>query len=292
MSNENALANPEVITMLEEKNLKLLERERDLAEKQEELQAQKEELTAAIEELVNKNNSLTDALIQLQKRNKELDLLLYRASHDLKTPVSSIQGLINLMESELTTPEQKQLLEFIEQKTSQMNDVLKSMTMLAQASFEKIQPEKVNLRAITDQVMKDLSYLPNFKNVDVFYNYGNTLETITDELVIYNILKCLISNAIIFRDPLTHGNVWIDFSYQQDLLLIEITDDGDGISPEISGDIFNMFFRGSERSHGAGLGLYIVKNAVDRMKGTIRWISKMGKTTFQVTLPKINFNNQ
>jgi signal transduction histidine kinase len=124
MPTERDLAHSDIIIMLEEKNLKLLERERDLAEKQEELQAQKEELTAAIEELVNKNNSLTDTLIQLQKRNKELDLLLYRASHDLKTPVSSIQGLVNLMESEPITPEQKQLLEFIEQKTSQIHVVM------------------------------------------------------------------------------------------------------------------------------------------------------------------------
>jgi signal transduction histidine kinase len=270
------------------KNQKLIDREAELADKQEELQAQKEELTAAVEELVNKNNSLTDALSQLQKRNKELDALLYRASHDLKSPVTSLQGLVNLMESEITTTEQKSMMGYMNQKLSQMNGILKSMELLAQAAFEKIEYEKLTVKSIVDQVLSDLSYLPQRENVSIHFTFTENMQVVSDRLFLYNILKSLLSNAIIFRDVLKPGNVWLEINATNGRLLIEVTDDGEGMPANISSHVFDMFYRGSERSLGAGLGLYIAKTAVERMKGEIRWISRSGKTTFQIDLPEPN----
>lgn len=259
--------------------------EHELAEQQEEFQAQKEELTAAIEELVSKNNYLTETLAQLQKRNEELDLLLYRTSHDLKSPITSLQGLLNLLASEELTDSQLQLLEFMDQKTSQMSDVLKSLNMLSEASFEKIKFSKIRLDETVKGAMQDLKYLPNFPIVNVKIEY-NSLETVNaDEHALYNILKCLLANSIVYRDPTREGNVIVSFEEKGSSLIIEITDDGDGVPPEVGSEIFKMFFRGSEKSHGPGLGLYIVKTVVERLKGDIRWISRPGRTTFQVVLP-------
>ncbi len=285
MPNEEDSSAINLISILQQRNQKLLDRENELAEKQEELQSQKEELTAAIEELVIKNNRLTEALQQLQTRNQELDQLLYRTSHDLKTPVSSLEGLLHLMKSETLSESQITLLQYMDQKISQMNDVLKSLAMLAEVSFEKIVLQQVNLRQLATQVINDLSYLPNFSSVKIEFNYNGLEEVRNDEQVLYNVLKCLVSNAIIFRDPLELGWVGINFSNSGKFFLIEVLDDGEGISPTISNDIFKMFFRGSEKSHGAGLGLYIVKSVVKRMNGEVRWTSKEGKTTFQVALP-------
>ncbi|HOX84131.1 MAG TPA: HAMP domain-containing sensor histidine kinase [Chryseolinea sp.] len=277
----------ELISALQLKNRQLEEREEDLADQKEELHAQKEELTAAIEELVLKNNSLADTLQQLQKRNQELDQILYRASHDLKTPVSSLKGLLDLMRSENLTPSQTNLHTYMNQKVSQMNDVLKSLTMFAEASFEKIEMKDVSLKNVTEEVLRDLSYLPNYGNVNIAIEYNNLHHVQTDELVLYNILKCLISNSITYRDPIKEGNVWVHFSKSPEHIHIKVSDDGEGISMEISNSVFDMFFRGSERSHGQGLGLYIVKSVMDRMKGEVSWISESNKTTFQISLPQI-----
>lgn len=271
------------------KNIDLFRDEHRLAEQQEELQAQKEELTAAIEELVSKNNYLTETLAQLQKRNEELDLLLYKTSHDLKSPITSLQGLLHLLSSEKLTDSQRQLLDYMDQKIAQMNDVLKSLNMLSQASFEKIKPTRIHLDEAIKVAMNDLKYLPNFPIVQVHFEY-NSLETVyADEHALYIILKCLLANAMIYREPTREGKVVVTFE-EKASLIIEVTDDGDGISPEIGNEIFKMFFRGSEKSHGSGLGLYIVKVVVERLKGDIRWISRPGRTTFQVVLP--NLQNQ
>lgn len=276
----------ELISALQLKNQQLAERESELDDQREELQAQKEELTAAIEELLLKNNSLADTLQQLQKRNQELDQILYRASHDLKTPVSSLEGLLDLMKGEDMTPSQTNLHTYMNQKVSQMNDVLKSLTMFAEASFEKIEVKDVPLNAVAEEVLKDLSYLPNFNNVKIQIIYNDLHHVRTDELVLYNILKCLISNSITYRDPLPAGNVWVQFNKIEKRLIIEVMDDGEGISNDIHASVFEMFFRGSERSLGQGLGLYIVKSVVERMNGEIQFRSNSGKTTFQVMLPE------
>ena len=88
------------------------------------------------------------------------------------------------------------------------------------------------------------------------------------------------------NEQVAKAQVYFAFSKSEKNVSIEVIDDGEGISPAISSEIFNMFYRGSERSHGQGLGLYIVKSVVERMKGQIRWISKSGKTTFQIILPE------
>lgn len=173
----------------------------------------------------------------------------------------------------------------MEDKVSRMNDVLKSLNMLSEASFREIAIQAVKLRESARQVLSDLKYLPNFQQVELQFEY-NGLEIVnTDELVLYNILKCLISNSIIFRNPVHKGKVTVAFQYRDNNFIIEVSDDGEGISAEIDGKIFNMFFRGSDRSHGAGLGLYIVKTVAERLHGEVRWVSKPGNTMFQVVLP-------
>lgn len=268
----------------------LAEHDSELRELKEELLSQREELTAAIEQLVLKNNHLEEALFQLKRRNEELDKILYRASHDLKTPVSSLEGLLELMAGEELSAELLNLHQFMDQKVSQMNDILKSLSLFAQASFDKIIVKEVVLENVVRQALRDLAYLPNRQDVTIHVEYNNIISVVSDELVVYSILKSLISNAVIYRDSLTAGNVWVSFTKEAEALCIEVADDGEGIAPEISAKIFDMFFRGSERSVGPGLGLYIVKIATEKMKGQIWWTRTNGKTIFRLVLPPIELS--
>lgn len=256
-----------------------------ISEQEEELLAQKEELTAAIEELLLKNKYLDDALQQLTVRNKELDILLYRASHDLKTPVSSLEGLINLLEAENLTESQRELTYYMEDKVSQMRDVIKSISMLSEASFNEVRFNPLDVRELAYRIKDGLRYLPNFANVDVEFQFDGVVSINTDDLLFHNILKSLLANAITFRDSLTHGSVKVLFECKKSLFITTVQDDGEGIANSIQDRVFDMFFRGSERSIGSGLGLYIAKKAVDRLKGSIAFESQPGRTIFKVFLP-------
>ena len=282
----------QLASLLKEKSQQLLIHEYEISEQKEqleaqkeELEAQKEELTAAIEELQLKNNSLSETLQQLQQRNQELDQILYGTSHDLKTPLSSMGGLLNLLKLEILTPTQQDIYWHMGQKVTQMQDRLNSLTMLSQANFEKIERRNISLSMVVKQVIHDLNYLAQTEYVIIDILYNGLEQVYLDERVLYNLLKCLVSNALTYRSFTKKGFVWISFSRKEEELWLEVTDDGDGISPAISEYIFKMFFRGSDRSGGAGLGLYIVKNTVKRIKGSVDWVSKPGRTTFQVMLP-------
>lgn len=272
--------------LLNERNTQYLERERDLAEQQEELLAQKEELTAAIEELVLKNNSLEEALRKLKLRNDELDQVLYRASHDLKSPVASLQGLLDLLRTESLSDSQGTLVFYMEQKILQMNNVLKSLSMLARASFDPFQRVDIPLEPLVEETVNELKFLPGFPTVKISKELNGLVSVASDPSALQIIVHALLANAIIFRDPTVQGKVAISISRQAARIAIEVSDDGEGISPEAGKRMFEMFFRGSIRSHGSGLGLYIVDTVVKRMKGEIRWVSKPGDTTFQVLLPE------
>ncbi len=274
-----------LVLLLETKNQKLLETENELLEQKEELQSQKEELTAAVEALVAKNNSMAEVLKQLQQRNVEMDKILYGTSHDLRTPVSSLIGLLNLLKMEMLSPNQLQIHEHMEQKVLQMSTILSSLSILSFAFFNQIVKTQVSLLSLTEKVMKELTLIPGFNEITFNIGYNNIEYITTDETGLHYILKCLLDNAISFSNSHGEKKVNLEFNKSEDWLTIKVNDNGMGISQDVGDRIFEMFFRGSELSQGSGLGLYIVKNLVDRMNGKISWNSDANGTVFQVVLP-------
>jgi signal transduction histidine kinase len=263
----------------------LMERESDLADRMEEIEAQKEELTAAVEELQSKNTMLESALEELRERNQELDQILYRASHDLRSPMTSIVGILNLLEHEPLSEIQKKSFEHIRDKSSQMDELLKSLSSLSKTISNDIHFSKVNPELCIRSCINDLRYLKNFSSVVIRAEAKGLSEVITDKLFVCIIVKNLIANSLTFRDPTKEGQILIHASVFDSYFEIEIEDDGEGISDSIKDKIFNMFYRGSEFSTGSGLGLYIVRKIVDQLKGHIQFTSGNGITRFKVVLP-------
>lgn len=273
-----------LISLLDERNQLLLDRERDLADRSEELAAQKEELTAAIEEVIEKNAYLSETLKKLQQRNQELDQILYRASHDLKSPVTSMVGLVDLLKGEGLTHSQRIICDHLSNKTAQMMSLLTSLNMLAQAAFDSIQSRPVSISGVALRAVKDLSDHPNFARSRFRLAIPNDLKYSGDELKLGITLRCLLENALTFSTEI-ESPIFISAKIETQRLLILVEDEGEGISPSLKEKIFEMFYRGSERSTGAGLGLYIVKSIVDRLNGSVAVDSEAGKTTFTVALP-------
>jgi signal transduction histidine kinase len=273
-----------LVKLLEEKDAYLQERERDLADKAEELASQKEELTAAIEELMSKNQSLSTALDQLRVRNYELDQILYRTSHDLRSPLSSIKGIINLMKREPQGEPFKEYCTHVAEKTEQMENLLQSLSSLSKAILEKPRFENIQLKEITHRVIDNLKHLPAWNKVKI--NYALQVDAITtDPFLITIILESLLSNAFIFRDVQKTGTISIESLKSADRWTLYITDDGDGIEVSVRDHIFEMFYRGSERSTGSGLGLYVARKAAEQLNGTIQVSHETKATRFTVTLP-------
>jgi signal transduction histidine kinase len=273
-----------LVSQLREESQKLKEREQDLEDQSEELSSQKEELTAAIEELMAKNRSLEDTLSQLRERNFELDQILYRTSHDLRSPLSSIKGILSLLRLEPQSDIIRNYAKHIEDKAVQMDNLLRSLASLSKSILEEPQLEIIDLNKILWQVVSEYRHLPSWDNVDVIVELHDH-KMCTDSGLITIIFQSLFSNALIFRDPLRKGTMTIRTSLQNGNWVIDVIDDGDGVDQSVHPFIFNMFYRGSERSLGNGLGLYVCKKAIERLKGNISYHPEPPGTRFTVTLP-------
>jgi signal transduction histidine kinase len=282
--NLNSEERDDLIRQLDDKIAKLTEHERDLAEHTEELGAQKEELTAAIEELVKKNNRLTEVVTQLKERNFELDQILYRISHDLRAPLLSVKGILSLLAREQQPDPINTYNNHIADRVMQMDHILRSLGTLSKSILEKSELTRASLSEIILQAVASQKDLAAVQHVTI--NTDLRQDAIyTDTYLLAIIFNELLANAFTFRDLKKKGQIIITTFTQDGNVCIEITDDGEGLSQEILPHIFDIFYRGSGKSRGAGLGLYIARKAAGRLGGTLTGTTTGNGSRFTLLLP-------
>jgi signal transduction histidine kinase/ligand-binding sensor domain-containing protein len=287
--------------LLIDKNEEITLQRDNINEKNQELEISQEEILSINEKLHELNTMLEkkveqrtskikSTLNQLQKTNTELDTFIYRASHDLKGPITRIHGLTSLARLESTSPNDLKYYELIEHVARDMQKLLSKMTQAHEMLNYTVEKESIDLPVIISDVRDSINFL-NGDDVDMKYSFDleNTLSLKSDKFLFSIILTNLMENALIFRKnyPGEEQHIFIK-SYQDNTnYYITISDSGIGISKEHIEKIFNMFFRGSDQTKGSGLGLYLVKVAVEKLNGKITVESTFGKsTTFSITLPK------
>lgn len=261
----------------------MLERERELEDRSEELMAQKEELTAAIEELMGKNESLSNALGKLKERNFELDQILYRTSHDLRSPVTSMKGIMMLMNAELRTPACQEYGKHLNTRLRQMDGLLDSLTTLARVMSDPLQFTSFSLKELVVEAFEGTHQLADLPSAALNTRLGTDVVT-SDRPLLLALLGELLKNARMYG-PHQGSSIEVIWETVATEWYLEVKDNGEGIPRDIQPKIFDMFYRGSEKSQGNGLGLYIVRKVLDRLGGRVDFVSKPGETRFMFYLP-------
>lgn len=225
---------------------------------------------------------------ELRKSNSELDKFVYSVSHDLRAPLSSMLGVIDLIESEVTSEEMAVDVNHLKSSINRLDGFIKDILDYSRNTRTKVEAAEINFEDKLQEISQNLKYMnrtgggPSIKiKVD-----GDT-PFYSDNLRIGMILNNVISNAIRYSDP-AKENCYVDVEVEVSEHNAELTisDNGIGIEEENIGKLFEMFYRVSKKSVGSGLGLYIVKEAVEKMQGRIAVESKLGSgTTFKITLP-------
>lgn len=220
--------------------------------------------------------------------NKQLDTFIYKSSHDLKGPLCSIIGLTMLAKREVTDTEALKLFDLIKGRTEKLDEILKGLIDTMTIKEGRITLEKVDVGQLVDQTIKRLEGADGFERVDFRVKSELQSEFVSDGKIIRSILQSLLSNSIKYQDmTVSHPFVEVRIWENENEILLEISDNGEGIREEIQDKVFDMFFRDASNSPGSGLGLYIVKNGVEKLKGSISLNSKehMG-TTFTIHFPR------
>jgi PAS domain S-box-containing protein len=225
---------------------------------------------------------------ELKVRNTELDNFVYKVSHDLRAPLSSILGLVNLSQMPNNDDNPHMYIDLIGQKVEQLDHFINDVLSHSKNLKMDVKVAKVNFRSIIDQTFTNLNYMKGageIKKVIVI----DSADFYSDPWRIAEVFRNLISNAIKYRNlHLKEPVIEIRISIGANKCNIEFRDNGIGIDPVNLDHIFDMFYRASEQSEGSGLGLYIVKNAIDKMGGEVTVESEIGKgTTFKISLPNL-----
>ncbi len=228
-------------------------------------------------------NALNEELLE---RNFELDQLVYKTSHDLRSPLRSVLGLTNLMK--LENPDQIAYFDRIEERILKMDEFIKSMLNYSRANRLDLKNEDVHFPDIIAACVTELEYLDGFSEFNILETYtGNLSEIKVDKLRLSIVFNNIISNSFKYRNPKTKESyLKINISHKKNLLVIVFDDNGIGIDKKYLKKVFDMFFRATEISEGSGLGMYIVKQAIEKLNGTVSINSELHKgTIIKVEIP-------
>lgn len=237
------------------------------------LRKQKKELELANSEVQRINENLENLVAQrtklLESAHKELDTFLYRASHDLRSPVCSIIGLCNIAIL-LSNGESKELIQKVVNTTIAMDKLLKKLSIISEIN----QPTNFSPINLMDMIENIRGYF----NTAIINNRIKFEVNCPQDLIIYsypNLIEAifvnLIDNAVFYTAIKQDGKAKIELTVVSKNNEIEITvyDSGIGLDNAIRERLFDMFFKGNENSKGNGLGLYIVQKSVHALNGTI-----------------------
>jgi PAS domain S-box-containing protein len=229
---------------------------------------------------------LRTTLEELKWRNYELDNYFYKVSHDLRAPLCSIEGLINLMKTEEDVQMNSRYLQLIEKSVKKLDNFIKTILNHSNALHTASEVARINFTQIIHNCLEELSYLPQHGRVkaEVTLNSGGNFYNDPTRMAI--IFKQLIANSLKFCNPyVEQSHLHIHISVTQSKAYITLEDNGLGIEKKYLGKVFNMFFKATDKSEGAGLGLYIVKQTVEKLGGSISLKSESGKgTTCRIVL--------
>ena len=231
-----------------------------------------------------------ELLERLKKANKELDEFVYRASHDLRAPIASILGLINLAKNESDPSKLREYLDMKEKSIHKLDHLLKDVIQFSRNSHLEVNTEDIDFEQLILSSFELHKYFEFAASVKKDYEIKGDEPFKSDKFRIEIILNNLISNAIRYSNlDANNPELYVGIEVGKDWATIKVKDNGVGIGPEQMDRIFDMFYRGIDDNTGSGLGLYIVKETIDKLSGRVYVNSELGKgSEFVVEIPNQN----
>lgn len=294
---------------LHQSNLELFELNQNIIVQNEEIKSQSEELLLSQESILNANleierqkkeleekNSLLEASLgeknidlfqtnqQLVKQNSELQQFSFTVSHNLRAPVASLKGLIYLHHMSKTDEERAHLIQLIEASTASLDTIIEDLGKIIDIRHDNFTAlEKVSLQTEVDLILQSLNTFIVSNEVSVSTEFAWP-QLISIKAYVNSILFNLVSNAIKYRSPDRKPMVRISSRLIEDNVVLEVTDNGLGIDlNKHHTDLFKLYKRFHSHTPGKGLGLYIVKQQLDKLNGRIEVESVPDQgTTFRI----------
>ena len=243
------------------------------------LEARVNELEKALRASLNIAHDFRKAKEELKAKNTELEWFTYSVSHDLRSPLITLQGFVELLREDLKLNEKEKVesdLKFIESSAKKMDSLLTNMLSLSRIGRVVNPPEDVSFGEIVQEALEQST--GQIKSSGIEVSVAENCPTVhVDRMRIEEVLVNLIDNSINYRGDQSHPK--IDIGYHEDgkEIVFFVRDNGIGIDKSQHEKIFDLFYRLENSGKGTGAGLAIVKRIIEVHEGRI-WIeSELGK---------------
>jgi PAS domain S-box-containing protein len=231
---------------------------------------------------------LEEQNMELRKINAELDRFVYSASHEMRAPLCNVLGLNMLAKKQQDEVQRQDIFDKIESCVARLDHIIHDIVHFSRNSRMDLSKEKIDFSAVFNDCLAMCRDLNGIEKVAASIQVYGDAFFYSDHSRLEVVMKNLLSNAILYHDPHQRNPyVKISISVNTHEARIEVSDNGTGIDEKHIDDIFKMFYRvNAVKSTGSGLGLYIVKEIVEKLGGSIRVQSFVGAgTTFFIKLP-------
>jgi two-component system, sensor histidine kinase LadS len=250
-----------------------------------------ESMNRLLEEKVNERTEV----LQMQnsiinEKIEELDTLFYRLSHDIKGPIKSILGLVNL--GAIDSQDQQEYFRRIQLSAKNLDKITSDFVQLSHVQkYKGDKISEIDFTQLVEQIIQSLRYIPEFKNISIRININQQNVFYSHKHILHSVILNIIENAIKYRDPNDlESKLDILIVVDNDRAVLKFIDNGVRIAKGNEENVFNIFFREGVKEGvvGSGLGLYIVKMSLQKINGSITYMPSENKgSTFVVEVPNV-----
>ncbi|MFM1931230.1 MAG: hypothetical protein RL226_533, partial [Bacteroidota bacterium] len=224
---------------------------------------------------------------ELRRANKELNTYIYKSSHDLRTPLTSIKSLLRLLEKEDHNASTKKYLGLIQSCTDQMDDILVNLSHAVDYKKVDVRVEQIDFNKLRYQIQE--KELISTNGIAIEWVIQEKAPFFSDYKLLKVILQQTINNSIAYRRNTGSDFCRVVIVSDHDGATLTIEDNGQGIPEKVRDSVFDMFVKGTNKSTGAGLGLYLVRIAGEKIRAKIQLESTENQgSKFTFVLPNLN----
>lgn len=261
----------------------LYRRNRERKEANQRLEEKVKEKTT---ELSLTNDQLKAEVKEKHQAQNDLNTYIYRSSHDLKGPLMSMKGLIDVANND---PHPGQYLQMVTTKVDQLDSLLERLIENVEAERRDLIAKPIDWKKIEKYLQDSLKRNHGSQPLSIEFDIGNTTNVVSDSYAIQGILRHILQNAIDFRDlKKENQSCSVKITQEENEWKMEIRDNGIGIPDEIRDKVFDLYYRGNNLSKGNGMGLYLVQRAATRLGGQVSLqIKPSYETIVEVRIPNL-----
>jgi two-component system sensor histidine kinase/response regulator len=225
------------------------------------------------------------------QKNQAANNFVYKVSHDLKAPLSSIENLVNSAKEEIGQENALRYIDLIGSRVEHLDKLLKELAEYVTNGHGVRNYSTISFKQLVEEVLLSLDNSDIFKNVKIHINIFQKTTFMSDNGILRSVIQNLILNAIKFKNPdVNNAFVSIDIISSGKEGIIEIEDNGIGMPENVIKNIFKIFTKPNKKNKGTGIGMYIVKTGLEKINGNIHVQSapKEG-TVFTIRIPNYNY---